>query len=86
VATTDNVSRDPALLLPKMSKSTEVLRYEAVAHGAQALGEARWEMWDDLAKWVEARVAPADESAPPVMLHPTAAPSAPPSAASPPAP
>jgi hypothetical protein len=33
-----------------MCRSTEVLRYEAAAHGAQALGEARWDMWDDLAK------------------------------------
>ncbi len=73
----DTVSHKPAKTLGAMSKASRLIVYDARAHGAQYLGDEKWQMWDDLADWVEARVHPA--------ASPTASSSAP-GAASTPAP
>ena len=77
----DNVSKHPAKALAAMSKSSKLVTFNERGHGAQSLGKARWEMWDELADWVEARVS---VSAPPSSSASSAAPatSVPPSASS----
>jgi len=52
----DTVSYQPAKAMAVMSKTSKLVTFEARGHGAQFLGEERWEMWDELADWVEARV------------------------------
>ncbi|MFW5740310.1 MAG: alpha/beta hydrolase [Myxococcota bacterium] len=63
----DNVSHEPARTLAAMSKTSRLVTFDAREHAAEFLGEKRWEMWDELADWVEARVsakpAPAGSSA-----------------------
>ena len=54
----DNVSAKSAKAMAAMSKSSTLVTFEAREHAAQFLGEKRWEMWDELADWVEARVRP----------------------------
>jgi alpha-beta hydrolase superfamily lysophospholipase len=52
----DSVSQEPVRLMARMSKTSQRLLFEARGHSAEHLGEERWEMWDDLADWVETRV------------------------------
>lgn len=52
----DTVSNEPVKMMARMSNTSQKILFEARGHSAQHLGEERWEMWDDLADWVEARV------------------------------
>jgi pimeloyl-ACP methyl ester carboxylesterase len=54
--TRDTVSDGPVKVLARMSPSSKLVTWQARGHGAQFLGEERWEMWDELADWVDARV------------------------------
>lgn len=54
--TQDTVSDGPVKVLARMSPTSKLVTWEARGHGAQFLGEERWEMWDELADWVDARV------------------------------
>jgi len=54
--TRDTVSDGTVKLLACMSPTSKRVTWDARGHGAQFLGEERWEMWDELADWVDARV------------------------------
>ena len=53
----DTIAREPLRTLAAMSRSSKVIAYDQPGHGAQYLGASTWEMWDDLADWIEQRVA-----------------------------
>ena len=54
--TRDTVSDGTVKLLSRMSPTSKLVTWDARGHGAQFLGEERWEMWDELADWVDERV------------------------------
>lgn len=54
----DTIAAEPLKVLAAMSKTSQSIGYDVPGHGAQQLGKNSWEMWDDLANWVEQRVEP----------------------------
>lgn len=64
----DNVSNESAAALSQMSKGSRFLRLNGSMHGAEYLGGEHPVVWDELADWVEERLAPPD--APPAGSAP----------------
>ncbi|HQB43619.1 MAG TPA: alpha/beta fold hydrolase [Polyangiaceae bacterium] len=54
--TKDTVSDEPVRLLGQMSKTSTRVTWDVSGHGAEALGKERWQMWDELANWIDERV------------------------------
>jgi pimeloyl-ACP methyl ester carboxylesterase len=78
-ATDDTTSGEPAQAMASMSKTSHLVRLNGTMHGAEFLGAEQPVVWDELADWIDARVA-----ATPPAGSASASPSAPPAPAAPP--
>ena len=56
-AVDDTTSAEPAQALGAMSKTSRLVRFAGAMHGAEFLGRENPLVWDEIADWVEARVA-----------------------------